>query len=92
LSALIEVLLAFLDVIKTRAESSRKPIYKFFLSLSLLVVAGLALAGGIGLMLTALLLWLKQIMPMHFAMLITGATSLLLAGVLIWVGKSRSRG
>jgi hypothetical protein len=91
LKALIEVLLAFLDVIKSGAESSREPIYKFFISLSLLVVAGLALAGGIGMMLAALLLGLRQVMPVHFAVLITGATSLLLAGVLIWVGKSGSK-
>ena len=91
MNALIEVLLAFLDVIKTGAGSSREPIYRFCVSLSLLAVAGLALAGGIGLMLAALLLGLKLVMPVHFALLITGATSLLLAGVLIWVGKSGLR-
>ena len=89
MSALIEVLLAFLDVIKTGAVSSREPIYKFFISLSLLAVAGLALAGGIGLMLAALLLGLMLVMPVYFAALITGAISSAVAGVLIWVGKSR---
>ncbi|HUT52797.1 MAG TPA: phage holin family protein [bacterium] len=91
MNALIEVLLALLDVIKTDAQQSREPIYKFFISLSLLAVAGLALAGGIGLMLAALLLGLMQVMPVYFAALITGALSLALAGVLIWVGKSRSK-
>lgn len=91
MSALVEVWLAFLDVLKTGAESSREPIYKFFITLSLLAVAGLALAGGMGLMLAALLIGLEQVMPVHFAALITGATTVLLAGVLLWVGKSRSR-
>ncbi|MCX7050170.1 MAG: hypothetical protein NTX50_32380 [Candidatus Sumerlaeota bacterium] len=91
MTALIEILLAFLDVIKTDAHQSREPIYKFFIVLSLLAVSVLALGGGIGLMLSGVLLGLMQVMPVYFATLIAGVLSLAVAGVLIWVGIAKSR-
>ena len=91
MSALIEVLLALLDAIKTGAQQSREPLYKFFITLSILAVFVLTLAGGIGLVLAALLLGLLQVMPVYFAALITGALSLALSGGLIWLGKARSK-
>jgi hypothetical protein len=90
LKDLIEVLLALLDVIKTDAQQAREPIYRFFIALALLAVFALTLAIGIGLMLAALWLGLRQVVPAYLAALITGALALALAGVLLWVGKAKS--
>ena len=88
---LAEVLLAFLEVLKNDAGQAREPIYKFFIALALLAVFALTLALGIGLLLAALWLGLRQVMPAYFAALITGALSLALAGVLLWAGKANLR-
>lgn len=90
MTAVVEIMIAFLDLIEARAGSARDPLYKFSISLIVLAVAGLALVGGIGLLLAALLLGLGQIMPVHWAALITGAASLLVAKVLTWAGRSKS--
>lgn len=91
MNALVEILLAFLEVIKTDAEQSREPIFQFFIALALLAVSVLGLGGGIGLMLAGVLLGLMQVMPVYGAALITGALSLAVAGGLIWLGIARSR-
>lgn len=90
MNAVIEVLLAFWDVIKADARDAREPIYRFFITLSVLAVFVLTLAGGIGMILAGLLMGLMQVMPVYFAAFITGFSSLALAGVLLWVGRSRS--
>jgi hypothetical protein len=91
LRALVELIIAFLELLEAEARALRSGSFRLGLSLALLGTAGTLALGGVSLMLWAIYLYLAIVLSPPTATLITGIVTLLVAGGLVWSARRLSR-
>jgi hypothetical protein len=91
LRALVELIIAFLELLEAEARALRSGSFRLGLSLALLGTAGTLALGGVALMLWAIYLYLAIVLSPPTATLITGIVTLLVAGGLVWSARRLSR-
>ena len=91
MKALVELLIAVLELFEAEARALRTGAFRLGLCMALLGVAGLLTAGGVGLILRALYLYLVIVLGQATATLVIGLVTLFLAGGSIWSARRLSR-
>jgi hypothetical protein len=91
LKALVELLIAVLELFEAEARALRTGVFRLGLCMALLGIAALLSAGGIGMILHALYLYLVIVLGQATATLVIGLVTLSLAGGLIWSARRLSR-
>lgn len=87
----VEIGLAFIDLIKAEFEQSKRAVFNLGIALALAVVAAVFLVCAVGLMLYAAYLAFLPALGQELAVFSTGLAALVCAGVLLWVAAFRER-
>lgn len=92
MTAIIELIIAVVELIRAQLEQSKKALMRLGTGLMILVVAAVFLIAFVGLALTALFLGLLET-GMHPALdaLLTGFVALFISGILAWVGLQTAK-
>ena len=87
MTALVELILSLIDLIKAELQQAKKSSIRYVIALLLIGCAAVFFLAGIGLILATLFLaWLEARYDPWMAALLTAIPTLLLAGVLLWLG------
>jgi hypothetical protein len=89
---LIEIGLAFIDLMKAELELSKRVVFNLGIALGLVMAASVVLVCAIGLMLYAAYLGLLSVFAeQKWAVFFTGLGALGCAGALIWIASYKGR-
>jgi hypothetical protein len=91
LKALVELIIAVLELLEAEARALRSGAFRLGLCTVLLGAAGVLIVGGVGLILRALFLYLVILLGQATANLLIGLVTLLMAGGLVWSARQLSR-
>jgi hypothetical protein len=91
LKALVELIIALLELLEVEARALRSGAFRLGLCVVLLGAAGVLIVGGVGLVLRALFLYLAIVLGQATATLLIGLVTLLMAGGLVWSARQLSR-
>jgi hypothetical protein len=91
LRALVELIIALLELLEAEARAVRSGAFRLGLSVALLGAAGVLFTGGVGLILWALYLYLATSLGQATAALAIGLVALLVTGGLVWSARRLSR-
>ena len=86
MTALSELLFAFIDLIKAELRESRAGVVKLAVALGVVWVGMFLMIAALGLVLGALYVALASVLPTSSAILLTALAAALLGGLLIWIG------
>ncbi|MEN6627534.1 MAG: phage holin family protein [Candidatus Sumerlaeia bacterium] len=84
--ALAELIISLIDLAKAEVEQSKRGLVRFLVGVVLVAAGGLLLVGAFGMILAAIVVALRLVIPMPLALLMTGFMTLVLAGIVVWIG------
>lgn len=79
------MVIALADLLEAEGRALRKAVLRTGAGFALLIIAALFALAGLGLCMWAVYLWLATSLGPSGAAALTGAMSLILAGVLAWI-------